>query len=969
MIVLESLVKSFKSSLHKGFIDQNLIERAVYKPELLINNEAKNTNILNSLIHELRSSKSFIFSVAFITEDGLATLKTHLLELKEKGIQGRILTSDYLYFNTPEMFTELLKLENVSLRVTNVKGFHAKGYIFEQEDYYSLIIGSSNLTTSALKTNYEWNVKLNSLNEGEFVNHFKQQFDDVWSESTELTEQWIESYKLDYEKYSIKNQFTNRETINLDEIYETENSIQVAQEIKPNKMQEAALMQIAGLREQKLDKGLVISATGTGKTYLSAFDVRAYQPKRMLFVVHREQILLKAMEDFRRVLGGKDKDFGILSGTRKDFEAKYLFATIQTISRENYLSLFKEDDFDYILIDEVHRAGASSYERILEYFEPEFLLGMTATPERTDDYNIYKLFDYNIAYEIRLQEALEEDMLCPFHYFGVTDLEYIEEKTTDAELFSKLITEERVNHILDKITYYGHSGKQVQGLIFCSRKKEVQELSKVLNSKGYRTRALTGDNNQQEREETIEMLENGALEYILTVDIFNEGIDIPSLNQIVMLRQTESSIIFIQQLGRGLRKHKSKDFVTIIDFIANYNNNYLIPVALSGDGSQNKDNLRRHVQDTSYIKGISNINFEEIAQKRIFDSINRAKLNAMKIYDEAYKNLKNKIGRVPYLHDFHAYNSLDPISILSKFENHYRFLQRNEKEVFNLNIYEDKVLTMISLELVNGKRLHELILLELLLKKGSVDKTIYLNELDKREVFYNQDILDSVKRIFTLEFYTKGDVKKYGQKPIIHFENEQAYFNDEIQTSIKKDQSFKQLIEDAVQTGFLKSHEYEHDKQLTLYEKYTKKDVCRLLNWEKDEKGTMYGYRTKHQTTPIFITYHKHEEVDSSVDYGDEFLNPNTLLWYTRNQRTLSSNEIKEVLYANKFGNTIHIFVKKDDDEGTDFYYLGAANPEIDTAEETSIIDSKNKERPVVRMNLILEQEIQPTTYEYLIEK
>src|SRR5699024_1313612 len=324
------------------------------------------------------------------------------------------------------------------------------------------------------------------------------------------------------------------------------------------------------------------------------------------------------------------------SGTKKDFEAKYLFATIQTISRENYLSLFKEDDFDYILIDEVHRAGASSYERILEYFEPEFLLGMTATPERTDDYNIYKLFDYNIAYEIRLQEALEEDMLLPFHYFCVTDLENIEEKTTDAELFSKLITEERVNHVLDKITYYGHSGKQVQGLIFCSRKKEAQELSKVLNSRGYRTRALTGDNNQQEREETIEMLENGALEYILTVDIFNEGIDIPSLNQIVMLRQTESSIIFIQQLGRGLRKHKSKDFVTIIDFIANYNNNYLIPVALSGDGSQNKDNLRRHVQDTSYIKGISNINFEEIAQKRIFDSINRAKLNAMKIYDEAY---------------------------------------------------------------------------------------------------------------------------------------------------------------------------------------------------------------------------------------------------------------------------------------------------------------------------------------------
>src|SRR5699024_6717227 len=177
----------------------------------------------------------------------------------------------------------------------------------------------------------------------------------------------------------------------------------------------------------------------------------------------------------------------------------------------------------------------------------------------------------------------------------------------------KLITKERVEHILEKINYYGHSGEHVQGLIFCRRKKEAQAISKVFNSKGYRTRALTCDNNQNEREETIKMLENGSIHYILTVDIFNEGIDIPSLNQIVMLHQTESSIIFIQQLGRGLRKHKSKVFVTIIDFIANYNNNYLIPIALSGDGSQNKDNLRRHVQDTSYIKGISNINFEEIA--------------------------------------------------------------------------------------------------------------------------------------------------------------------------------------------------------------------------------------------------------------------------------------------------------------------------------------------------------------------
>ena len=254
--------------------------------------------------------------------------------------------------------------------------------------------------------------------------------------------------------------------------------------------------------------------------------------------------------------------------------------------------------FDYILIDEVHKAGASSYQKVIEYFNPKFLMGMTATPERTDDFNIYALFDYNIAYEIRLQEALEEDMLCPFHYFGVTDIEYNGETIDDATILSKLVADERVNHILDKIEYYGFSGETVKGLMFCSRKEEAAKLSLVLNEKGLRTVALTGDDSQEERVLRINQLENGKLDYILTVDIFNEGIDIPCINQVVMLRQTQSSIIFIQQLGRGLRKHDTKDYVTIIDFIGNYKNNYLIPVALSGDQSQNKDNIRR--QNTGY---------------------------------------------------------------------------------------------------------------------------------------------------------------------------------------------------------------------------------------------------------------------------------------------------------------------------------------------------------------------------------
>ncbi len=202
------------------------------------------------------------------------------------------------------------------------------------------------------------------------------------------------------------------------------NAIEESMKIVPNKMQKAALLQIQAVRDAGKDKGLVISATGTGKTYLSAFDVRSFAPKRMLFIVHREQILNKAKEDFQRILGGIDEDFGLYVGASKQLDKKYLFASIQTLSKQENLNQFDPTDFDYILIDEVHKAGAASYLRVIDYFKPKFLMGMTATPERTDDFNIYELFDYNIAYEIRLQEALEEDMLCPFHYFGVTDFEH-----------------------------------------------------------------------------------------------------------------------------------------------------------------------------------------------------------------------------------------------------------------------------------------------------------------------------------------------------------------------------------------------------------------------------------------------------------------------------------------------------------------------------------------------------------------
>lgn len=258
--------------------------------------------------------------------------------------------------------------------------------------------------------------------------------------------------------------------------------------------------------------------------------------------------------------------------------------------------------------DECHHAGSESNQRIMSYFKPKFWLGMTASPD-TNNYDIYDLFDHNIAYEIRLQQALEEDLLCPFHYFGITDLEINGEVFDDnagVRNFANLISDARVDYVLEKAEYFGYSGDRVRGLIFCSRKEEAKELSLKFNCRYkkdgrlYRTEVLTGEDIQVRREKVISQLtadgcEENAIDYIFTVDIFNEGVDIPEINQVIMLRPTESPVVFIQQLGRGLRKYEGKEYVVILDFIGNYMNNFMIPIALSGDRIYNKDTMRRYI--------------------------------------------------------------------------------------------------------------------------------------------------------------------------------------------------------------------------------------------------------------------------------------------------------------------------------------------------------------------------------------
>ena len=378
----------------------------------------------------------------------------------------------------------------------------------------------------------------------------------------------------------------------------------------------------------------------------------------------RRTIAEEAMNTFKTLLGNEIK-MGMYSGYEKNLEADYLFSTIQTISKSENLQLFGQNYFDYIVIDETHRAGAKSYLSIINHFKPKFLLGMTATPERTDGSDIFKLFNYKIAYEIRLHSALEEKMLSPFHYYGVTDLTINGEEVDDRAEFNKLVADERVNRIIEKINLYGCDDGKARGLIFCSKIEEAEKLSIMFNQREYITLSLTGRHSEIERQEAIRKLEsdapNESLDYIFTVDIFNEGIDIPKVNQVIMLRPTQSAIIFVQQLGRGLRKVSGKEYLTVIDFIGNYENNFLLPIALYGDKTYNKDTLRKLVaSESSFIPGSSSINFDEISKEKIFESINRTNLSKFVDLKGDYFNLKNRLGRFPLMIDFLHHGSRDP---------------------------------------------------------------------------------------------------------------------------------------------------------------------------------------------------------------------------------------------------------------------------------------------------------------------
>lgn len=964
-------IKEINDGAQTALIDGTYQSNLAYRSEFIFNDYKQGKKVLSSIEDELANCDEFCISVAFITMGGITPLLQILKELEIRNIPGKILTTDYLTFSEPRALEKISNLRNIQLKMfrtaSETGGFHTKGYIFRKEEIYRIIIGSSNMTLSAITKNREWNTKIVSTENGEMAQEIVSEFNGLWEDEHSLDfYDFIEEYRTSYQLVKKQKKIAKSEKITNIKQYT----------LKPNKMQVEFIRSLKKLRGEGKERALLLSSTGTGKTYASAFALREENPKKALFIVHREQIAKQALESYKNVFGST-KTFGLLSGNEKDYDADYLFATMQMMSKSVAYEEFQPDEFEIIIIDEVHRAGAKSYQRIMEYFQPKFWLGMTASPDRTDGFDIYKSFDHNIAYEISLQQALEEDLLCPFHYFGITDLQIngeVFDDSTGVKNFTNLVCDARVDYVIEQANYYGYSGERVKGLIFCRSKKEGRELSEKFNVRGYFTEFLCGDDSQEKREDAIERLEQDELEnrldYIFTVDIFNEGVDIPSINQIIMLRPTESPIIFIQQLGRGLRKAEGKEYVVIIDFIGNYMNNFMIPIALSGDKSYNKDTIRRYVREGSkVIPGSSTLHFDEISKKRIFQSIDNA-TTTKKLLKDKYQLLKNKLGHVPSILDFYEYGEIDPMLFINYAKTYDQFIRMVDLDYqITFTVEEEATLEFVSSILANGKRPHELLMLKMLIKNQIVNPQKFQEVLEGLGGKYRKKDYDSAVLVLNKDFInTQSEKKKYANVLFFDTEDVQHQQLKRAMTFYQKlnKTDFQKELENLIEYGLKKyadCYSQSDEDNLVLYQKYSRKDVCRILNWEKDDSSTIYGYRIKYNTCPIFVTYEKKNDIASSTKYEDQFVNNQIFSWMTRSKVSKDSPEAQELMHYRENGLKIYLFIKKSDGEGTDFYYMGRVSP-VEWS-ETTIENDKGQKLPIMNFQMKLEHGVRNDIYEY----
>lgn len=832
------------------------------------------STFLATLQANLRACNSFCFSVSFIKKAGLVLLANDIKSAIERGARGKLITSTYQNFTDVESLKFFLKLvlayENFECHLEDecfydeknfsTCGFHTKGYLFEFDERCELIIGSSNITRYALLKNIEWDLVVNCRNGDEPYISAYAEFEDLWNKTINLTQERIEIYA----------QKLNFAIERWDMDYDL-----AAQRVNPNYMQRKALKELNRNRAIGIDRALVISATGSGKTYLAAFDALNFAPNRLLYVVHEGSILRKSLETFQMVFGGL-KTCGMYTGESKEIDTDFIFSTNVSMCRS--LELFDKKEFDYIIIDECHHAVADTYRKIIDYFEPEFLLGLTATENRMDNQDVVELFGNNIPYELRLRDAIINDLIVPFHYYGIRDelIDYGLSDTAERRLIAQLANEDNCNFIHQQIEKHRHKGQKLKALAFCRNVQHARMMAENMSG-FYHTAFLTGQNKTGERIRAYNDLQsdNRNLEILFAVDILNEGVDIPGVNMVLFLRPTESSTIFIQQLGRGLRKYANKEYVTILDFIGNsYKRSVHIALAL-GSLSKGyileKKLLKLMVREDFKLLGLEEygvkIHIDDLSKEEILQHIENENFNQLRYLKKDYQNFKSYLKlqsypkHVDYMNSDYAPNLLKFMKIKingQKTNSYYKFLVGIGEEVPLFSEKQIKAINYLS-NLLPLVRRHEFLIVKCLLNGEYREEKIRPWLENEIGGFANEQFDHA------MQFMKEGGV-------ITHSENE-------IKFGCEVEPEFEDYVKDLVEYGLSQySVRYTNDEDdFLLYQDYRQDQA--LLKILENPKHNQYGSYYKNGNMYIFAGLKKDSTVQEHLNYKDRFLDKETFQW------------------------------------------------------------------------------------------
>ena len=942
--------------------------------ELIINEKAKFRNFFIYLKQELLNCKKFYFIVSFIRYSGIQLLISTLDELEKQGIQGEIITSVYLNITDSKALQKLLSYKNIKVKIYNnsSESFHTKAYLFEKEKYHSVVIGSSNISQSALYSAEEWNVKLTDSSFFNIYGKSLNQFEKLWhsNEAIELTQDFIDEYEKYKKSVNVQNTFDYRKT-----------KIEQENEFVPNSMQKRVLQKLKETRINGNKKGLVISATGTGKTYLAAMDIKQFfeinsntenklfeKPKisniKFLFIAHREELLENAINVFSKILKIDKNEFGRIYGGLKEIDKSMIFASIQSL--RNCYNEFKPSFFDYVIVDEFHHSMSDSYLKTLSYFNPKFLLGLTATPKRMDGKDILSLCDYNVVDEIGIKEALEEDLIVPFHYFGVNDytinydnIPYKNGKYNEKILLENLLLNTRTDYIVEKINKFGFDGDELSAVAFCQNIEHAFFMKEEFSKKGYKSAVITANTSSNERSEILEKFKNKKIEILCVVDILNEGIDIPTINLLLFLRPTMSSTIFIQQIGRGLRKAKNKDFVTIIDFIGNHKKDYLLINYFSNE-VDNKDTL--FTKKEKIINEIKNqfsnipkscyVELDRICQNRIIEKIEKINFSSKNILKEMYLDYKAEIGKSEdeflQVRDFDTNIELFQELCLKMHSFYNAQLQfedskifKNENEKNPLNTAEIEFLEYLEKKLTLVEPFTFLIIDYLVTGKEYISNSDLLNKykefFDIKENFEKYYLLN---RIFE-ELMEDEILEKtlYGYK--FSKKYEKLFSNGKLneKSTIKSNQKVNKLnfINRLKQLIYLGLNEFKrndldefNENILISYKEYKRVELQILLDSKVPKGSWRAGYANTDKDICLFATIDKTHILQENLKYDNSLFADNIIQWISQPKTAHTSSVGKMFINHKELGYNVHIFIRKfafmDGNKTNPFIYLGKAN-------------------------------------------